>query len=756
MVPGLVCRLLLLGLLAGVVRPQYLNTGLLDDAPPLRTRVGGQRLLTQPPAAGASDAGAQTEISVAQRAELEREKIAAQREEIVSRMASQRETANTGQPAAGWRHEGVPETAREKQQQTYEQRRKPDTAAMAAAMAGPGAGTSLADRRAAAAERLAAVRAQNADRQKSRQDPYLTPPPPPPPLPPPPPVQPPSQPSPRVVSSSGWYTVDDGGSVAFRSAPNMESRTSAIAGPNDLVYAAREPEQFPGWIQTDEGLWLPKTFLNPVAVPPSDLQMERAHAAHSAVAEAAATGHGTPGGQQQPPPPPPSRNLPAPPPPRRPGSRSSVGWYRVDGAGSVAFRKTPLMSDRTVAVAEANELVYMARAPPEHPGWLQTDEGLWLPAQYLVALGPNEQPTDAEADAAYDAHSLQADRAFGEGQPLPPPPPPRRLQQEELDQNQGRGGECVNSDWKCGTWAQAGECEKDSEFMSKNCRLACGLCTADTGAAGTDNADEEMERLYAAEAAKLAAAGGGNIGIAGMGTAAAEMGARANAAVAAAEMASSGGDLRPGMTGVTQQLGGSLLEGDEALPNRGSTRKLSELKAAPTGLDSDSEATEGAALDSVVPKDPAIARAARKLESFQGGAGKPKPVLRITSPAKQDVIFTPSANANDDAANTTVSVATVPVAYTLDGGAFVSLGPQVGGGSVSVCVTLDKATINGWKGGSGQTISRQAQLFFDATSTDITRAVEESCFTEHSTLSLPNLGWCEHILSLILRHICMT
>jgi hypothetical protein len=117
-------------------------------------------------------------------------------------------------------------------------------------------------------------------------------------------------------------------------------------------------------------------------------------------------------------------------------------------------------------------------------------------------------------------------------------------------------------------------------------------------------------------------------------------------------------------------------------------------------------------------------------------------LLRITSPAKQEVIFTPSANANDDAANATTNMATVPVTYSLDGGTLVTLGPQVGGGSVSVCVTLDRAPISGWQGGAGQSISRQAQLFFDGTSKDVTRAVEESCFTEHSTLSLPNLGWC--------------
>ena len=719
---GLAYPLLVLALLAAVVHPQYLNAGLLDDAQPARTRVGGQRLLAQPPAAAAaSSQGAQGDLSVGERAQLERERMGAQREELASQMASRRQAARASQPAAGWRHDSVPESSREKQQQTYEQHRnRPDAGGIASAMAGSDAATSLADRRAAAAERLAAVRAQNADRQKNRANPYLTPPPPPVPS---------SQPSPRV-SSNGWYHVDDGGSVAFRSSPNMESRTSAIAQPNDLVYAAREPEQFPGWIQTDEGLWLPKTYLIPVADPPSDMQMERAHATHSALAEAAANGESTPGGRPQPPQPPPAP--PAPPPrlPPRPriasprtsgGAHGGVGWYRVDDGGSVAFRKSPSMGDRTAAVANANDFIYMARSPPEYPGWLQTDEGLWLPTQFLVQLGPHEQPTDAEQEAAHEAHSAQADRAFDEGQSLPPlpqpsatPPPPRRLQQEEKEQVPDDG--CVDSDWKCSTWAQAGECEKDAEFMSKNCRLACGLCPAGSGVAGTGVGSAEMERLYAAEAAKLAAAGG-------------------SSSEATFGMANNN-------DGMAQQLDRPPMKDDGDIPKRSSGGKLSELKAtASKGLESDPGTAQGAVLESAVPQDPAIARAARKLESFQGAGAKQKPVLRITSPAKQDVIFTPSANANDDAANTSTSVATVPVTYNLDGGASVSLGPQVGGGVVSVCVTLDKAPINGWKGGNGQTISRQAQLFFDSTSKEASRAVEESCFMEHSTLSLPNLGW---------------
>ena len=74
------------------------------------------------------------------------------------------------------------------------------------------------------------------------------------------------------------------------------------------------------------------------------------------------------------------------------------------------------------------------------------------------------------------------------------------------------------------------------------------------------------------------------------------------------------------------------------------------------------------------------------------------------------------------------------------------------GGVVSLCVTLDKAPVSGWEGGRGQTISRQAQLFFDGTSKEVTRTVEETCFTEQTTLSLPGLGWGNYRLALYLNY----
>ena len=103
----------------------------------------------------------------------------------------------------------------------------------------------------------------------------------------------------------------------------------------------------------DEGLWLPKTFLMGVD-PPSAARQAAAHAAHTAVADAALGGADPPRSYQPPPP---------PPPPQRQES-GGVGWYQIDGGGSVAFRASPVMEDRTPAVARPHELIYMARAVP--------------------------------------------------------------------------------------------------------------------------------------------------------------------------------------------------------------------------------------------------------------------------------------------------------------------------------------------------------------------------------------------------------
>ena len=108
----------------------------------------------------------------------------------------------------------------------------------------------------------------------------------------------------------------------------------------------------------DEGLWLPKTFLMSVD-PPSAARQAAAHAAHTAVADAALGGGGA-----DPEPAPRSYQPPAPPPPPQRQEAGGVGWYQIDGGGSVAFRASPVMEDRTPAVARPHELIYMARDVP--------------------------------------------------------------------------------------------------------------------------------------------------------------------------------------------------------------------------------------------------------------------------------------------------------------------------------------------------------------------------------------------------------
>ena len=68
--------------------------------------------------------------------------------------------------------------------------------------------------------------------------------------------------------SRTFYRVDEGGAVAFRTTPNMDDRSNAVAASGAFVEAAREPPEFPGWVQSGSaasfGLWLPKTYLLPV------------------------------------------------------------------------------------------------------------------------------------------------------------------------------------------------------------------------------------------------------------------------------------------------------------------------------------------------------------------------------------------------------------------------------------------------------------------------------------------------------------
>lgn len=58
---------------------------------------------------------------------------------------------------------------------------------------------------------------------------------------------------------------------------SLNDRSDVVAGSADFVEAAREPADFPGWIQSGSvrsfGLWLPKQYLRAVA-PDSDAYRE--------------------------------------------------------------------------------------------------------------------------------------------------------------------------------------------------------------------------------------------------------------------------------------------------------------------------------------------------------------------------------------------------------------------------------------------------------------------------------------------------
>lgn len=70
---------------------------------------------------------------------------------------------------------------------------------------------------------------------------------------------------PDADEAGAWFLVDNGGALAFRSAPDMDRKTTAIARPRELVYAAAQPPEHEGWIRTRENLWLPKQFLMPLS-----------------------------------------------------------------------------------------------------------------------------------------------------------------------------------------------------------------------------------------------------------------------------------------------------------------------------------------------------------------------------------------------------------------------------------------------------------------------------------------------------------
>lgn len=55
-----------------------------------------------------------------------------------------------------------------------------------------------------------------------------------------------------------------------RTCRSLTDRSDVVAGSADFVEAAREPAEFPGWIQSGSarsfGLWLPKQFLRAVTI----------------------------------------------------------------------------------------------------------------------------------------------------------------------------------------------------------------------------------------------------------------------------------------------------------------------------------------------------------------------------------------------------------------------------------------------------------------------------------------------------------
>ena len=66
------------------------------------------------------------------------------------------------------------------------------------------------------------------------------------------------------MSDSRYYRVDEGGAVAFRRSANHadQAERSTPAAPRSIWYAVMEA---PGWIKTENGLWLPTQYLEQVA-----------------------------------------------------------------------------------------------------------------------------------------------------------------------------------------------------------------------------------------------------------------------------------------------------------------------------------------------------------------------------------------------------------------------------------------------------------------------------------------------------------
>ena len=203
-------------------------------------------------------------------------------------------------------------------------------------------------------------------------------------------------PAPPAADGGGrgaWFLVDNGGALAYRSAPHMDAKTTAIARPRELVFAAQQPPEHAGWIQTRESLWLPSQFLLPLTAVISAEEETEAHENHSRVAEEmrAKDQRGSGGGSWQP------------------------GFYRVDDGGGVAFRKSPSweQEERTRVAARASELLFISEQSAENPDWMMTEEGLWIPARFLVPVAGGEV---GEAELAQARrHHREVARTLGLG-----------------------------------------------------------------------------------------------------------------------------------------------------------------------------------------------------------------------------------------------------------------------------------------------------------------------------------------------------
>eukprot|EP01047_Picozoa_sp_COSAG01_P090453 COSAG01_NODE_22296_length_862_cov_0.782438_1_plen_218_part_01 len=125
-----------------------------------------------------------------------------------------------------------------------------------------------------------------------------------------------------------WYSVDPGGAVKLRTGPSMDYLSPCILNEGDLVYAHSELAK---WVQNEEGLWVPKSFL----VPLDPEKLAAAKAAHKHKREQLAAAG--------------------------PGGSAEPGWYRVDDDGSVVFRRSPVYDDRTSLLARERELIFIAR-----------------------------------------------------------------------------------------------------------------------------------------------------------------------------------------------------------------------------------------------------------------------------------------------------------------------------------------------------------------------------------------------------------